>query len=204
MVSFALVTLAVAATVRALPEITPIVRENTCSNWPFYRQFSSVAGPWTLFASSTGTDIDNNKASYVTFSDTSLAAGWLSISSRNDTATPQVQCQAFGSSDMLAVNIGGRFEPLSVSAYTYHNYDGLIFARTVTRGAPIQPHWHFFANGTRQPGTFLGWNNQTTWAFRRLEDANSFRVRLLFAGTPGLVDGEFAGFLRAGFAELDD
>lgn len=74
-----LVALAAAATVQATPDVEVVPKELTCSNWPFYRQTASVAGPFTLFADSTGTEIDGNRASYVTISDTSIAAGWVCI-----------------------------------------------------------------------------------------------------------------------------
>lgn len=76
-----LVALAAAATVRAIPDVEVVPKENKCSNWPFYRQMSSVAGPFTLFAASTGTEIDGNRATYVTISDTTIAAGWVYIGS---------------------------------------------------------------------------------------------------------------------------
>ncbi|KAL7628508.1 hypothetical protein AAE478_000023 [Parahypoxylon ruwenzoriense] len=196
---------AAVAIVQALPEVTAVPKENICSNWPFYRQMSSVAGPLTIFADSTGTEIDGNKATYVSISDTTVASAWLAISRQKAVAVPQIQCQAFGHADMLAVNMGGGvYQPLSLSEYFYHQYDGLIFVKTVTRGAPIEPHWHYYANGTRQAGTFLGWNNQTTWAFLLDDASGKYRIRLLTDTAQNLLDGEFTGFVRAGDPSLSD
>ncbi|KAI1477751.1 hypothetical protein K445DRAFT_26485 [Daldinia sp. EC12] len=199
-----LLTVVVATAVSALPDITVTPKENRCSNWPFFRQMSSVAGPFNIFADSTGKDIDGHKASYTTISDVSIASAWLGISSIKDAAVPQIQCQAFGSAEMLAVNVDGQYQPLSISEYFYHQYDGLIFVKTVTRGAPIEPHWHYYPNGTRQDGTFLGWNNFTTWAYLLDEKSQKYRIRLLTDTSQKLVDGEFTGFVRAGFPDLSD
>ncbi|KAI1799627.1 hypothetical protein F4811DRAFT_90124 [Daldinia bambusicola] len=199
-----LLTLSVAVAVSAIPDVTVVPKENKCSNWPFFRQMSSVAGPWNIFAESTGKEIDGYKATYTTISDKTVASAWLGISNIKDVATPQIQCQAFGSAEMLAVRVDGQYQPLSISEYIYHQYDGLIFVQTVAKGAPIEPHWHYYPNGTRQDGTFLGWNNFTTWAYLLNEESRSYRVRLLTDTSTGLVDGEFTGFLRAGFPGLSD
>ncbi|XXG93782.1 hypothetical protein Hte_000031 [Hypoxylon texense] len=199
-----LVTLAAAATVRAIPDVEVVPKGNTCSNWPFFRQMSSVAGPFTLFADSTGTEIDGNRASYVTISETTIAAGWVGITGQQGVAVPQVQCQVFGSAEMLAMNVNGQFQPLSISEYIYHEYDGLVFVKNVARGAPIEPHWHYYPNGTRQDGTFLGWNNFTTWAYLLDQQSNKYRIRLLTDSAQKLYDGEFTGFVRAGDPSLSD
>ncbi|KAI1412500.1 hypothetical protein F5Y13DRAFT_190095 [Hypoxylon sp. FL1857] len=196
--------LSVAAVVKGLPDVDVVPKENKCSNWPFFRQMSSVAGPFTIFADSTGTDIDGNKASYVTISDASVAAAWVGIASQKGVAVPQVQCQAFGSAEMLAMNLNGQYQPLSISEYFYHEYDGLIFVKTVPTGAPIEPHWHYYKNGTRLPGTFLGWNNFTTWAYLLDDSSNKYRIRLLTDSAQKLYDGEFTGFVRAGDPSLSD
>ncbi|KAI1098436.1 hypothetical protein F4804DRAFT_125571 [Jackrogersella minutella] len=199
-----LLTLSVAAAVRALPNITVVPKELSCSNWPFFRQTNSVAGPFAIFADSTGTDIDGNKATYITMSEADVAAGWVSIVPETGAAVPQVQCQAFGSSEMLAMNLNGAYQPLSISEFFYHEYDGLIFIKNVPTGAPIEPHWHYFSNGTRQDGTFLGWNNFTTWAYLLDTASNHYRVRLLTDSAQTLYDGEFTGFVRAGDPSLSD
>lgn len=73
-----LLTLAAAVTaVGAIPDIEVVPKGNSCSNWPFYRQMSSVAGPFTLFADSTGTEIDGNKALSVNIADATVASGWV-------------------------------------------------------------------------------------------------------------------------------
>ncbi|KAJ2990412.1 hypothetical protein NUW58_g2962 [Xylaria curta] len=136
-----LITLAAAVAVSAVPEVTVVPKALTCSNFPFFRQLSSVAGPFSIFAESTGNEtIDGNRATYVTISDPTLATAWI-------------QCQAFGAAEMLAVKVDNNYQPLSISKYIYHEYDGLAFVKTVAPGAPIQPHWHYYANGTRQAGS---------------------------------------------------
>ncbi|KAI1370934.1 hypothetical protein F4677DRAFT_457493 [Hypoxylon crocopeplum] len=199
-----LLTLTVAAAVQAIPDIEVVPKELTCSNWPFFHQMSSVAGPFSIFADSTGTDIDGNRGTYATTSETTIAAGWVGITSQTGTAVPQVQCQVFGSAEMLAMNLNGQFQPLSISEYIYHEYDGLVFVKNVARGAPIQPHWHYYPNGTRQAGTFLGWNNFTTWAYLLDSQSNKYRIRLLTDSAQTLYDGEFTGFVRAGDPSLSD
>ncbi|KAI2776218.1 hypothetical protein F4815DRAFT_362588 [Daldinia loculata] len=199
-----LLTLSVATAISAIPDVTVVPKELSCSNWPFFRQTSSVAGPFNIFADSTGKDIDGYKASYTTISDVTIASAWLGISNIKDVAVPQIQCQAFGSAEMLAVSLNGQFQPLSISEYIYHEYDGLIFAKTVARGAPIEPHWHYYPNGTRQDGTFLGWNNFTTWAYLLDEASQKYRIRLLTDTSQKLLDGEFTGFVRAGFPGLSN
>ncbi|KAI0385687.1 hypothetical protein F5Y04DRAFT_244456 [Hypomontagnella monticulosa] len=200
-----LLTLAAAASaVSAIPDITVVPKENSCSNWPFFRQMSSVAGPFSIFADSTGTEIDGNKATYVNIADTTVAASWVAISNQKGTAVPLVQCQAFGSSEMLAMNQNGVYQPLSISKYFYHEYDGLVFVKTITVGAEIQPHWHYYPNGTRQEGTFLGWNNYTTWAYLLDSQSGQYRIRLMMDQAQKLFTGEFAGFVRAGDPSLPD
>ncbi|GAW16132.1 hypothetical protein ANO14919_055550 [Xylariales sp. No.14919] len=196
--------LAAAAAVSAVPEVTVVPKELKCSNFPFYRQFSSVAGPFSIFADSTGTEIDGNKGTYTTISEVDIATGWFGIYPQKGYATPQVQCQAFGAAEMLAVNVDGNYQPLSISEYIYHEYDGLMFVKTVAPGAPIQPHWHYYANGTRQAGTFLGWNNSTTWAYLLDSQSQHYRIRLLTDAAQKLYEGEFAGFVRVGDPSLSD
>ncbi|KAI0175479.1 hypothetical protein GGR52DRAFT_536880 [Hypoxylon sp. FL1284] len=196
--------LAAAVGVQAIPDVQVVPKENSCSNWPFYHQMSSVAGPFSLFADSTGTDIDGNKASYATISETTIAAAWVGIYNQPGAAAPLVQCQAFGSAEMLAMKLDDAFQPLSISEHTYHEYDGLMFAKTITRGEPIEPHWHYYPNGTRQDGTFLGWNNFTTWAYLLDEQTSKYRVRLMTDSAQKLNEGEFAGFVRAGDPSLSD
>ncbi|KAI1088247.1 hypothetical protein F5B19DRAFT_25235 [Rostrohypoxylon terebratum] len=196
-------TAAVAAT--ALPDVTVVPKELACSNWPFYRQLNSVAGPFTLFADSTGNaTIDGNKATYITIDDPTIASGWIGITPQKGVAVPYFQCQAFGSSEMLAVNYNGAYQPLSISEYFYHEYDGLIFMKTTAKGAPIEPHWHYYPNGTRQAGTFLGFNNFTTWAYLLDSTSGKYRVRLLTDTSTPLIDGEFTGFVRAGDPSVSD
>ncbi|KAI0400179.1 hypothetical protein F4802DRAFT_506667 [Xylaria palmicola] len=197
-------TLAGAAIVGAIPDITVVPKDLKCSNFPFFRQASSVAGPFSIFADSTGKGIDGNKATYVTISDPTIAAGWVGMYPETGYAAPLVQCQAFGAAEMLAVSIGGNYQPLSISEYIYHEYDGLAFVKTVAPGAPIQPHWHYYANGTRQAGTFLGWNNSTTWAYLFDSTSQRYRIRLLTDAAQKLYDGEFAGFVRVGDPSLPD
>ncbi|KAI0842750.1 hypothetical protein F5Y06DRAFT_72582 [Hypoxylon sp. FL0890] len=197
-------TLSVAAIVKGLPDVEVVPKENTCSNYPFYRQMSSVAGPFTIFADWTGTDIDGNKATYVTMSETTVAAAWVGIASQKDAAVPQVQCQVFGSAEMLAMNLNGQYQPLSISEYIYQEYDGLVFVENVAKGAPIEPHWHYYPNGTRMAGTFLGWNNFTTWAYLLDQSSNDYRIRLLTDSAQQLYDGEFTGFVRVGYPGLSD
>jgi hypothetical protein len=64
---------------------------------------------------------------------------------------------------------------------TDHEHDEFAFVKPVAPGLPIEPHWHYYLNGTRQEGTFLGWSNFTTWAY--LLDSQSQRpkygIRLL-------------------------
>ncbi|KAI2464952.1 hypothetical protein F4781DRAFT_425141 [Annulohypoxylon bovei var. microspora] len=200
-----LLALSAAAAVTALPNITVVPKELACSNWPFFRQQSSVAGPFTIFADSTGNaDLDGNKAVYITISDVTIASGWIGILPQKDAAVPQIQCQAFGSAEMLAVNYNGAYQPLSISEYIYHEYDGLIFFKTVAKGAPIEPHWHYYPNGTRQAGTFLGFNNSTTWAYLLDSSSGKYRIRLLTDTSKPLFDGEFTGFVRAGDPSLSD
>jgi hypothetical protein len=69
-------------------------------------------------------------------------------------AAPRVQCQAFGAAEMLAMNRDSVYQPLSISEYIYHGYDGLAFVKTVAPGAPIEPYWHYYLNGTRQVSIF--------------------------------------------------
>lgn len=128
----------------------------------------------------------------------------VGITPQAGAAVPQVQCQAFGSAEMLAMNVDGQYQPLSVSEHIYHEYDGLALVQTVARGAPIEPHWHYYANGTRQDGTFLGWDNFTTWAYRLDQQSSMYRIRLLTDSAQTLDDGEFAGFVRAGDPSLPD
>ncbi|KAI1390388.1 uncharacterized protein F4822DRAFT_234993 [Hypoxylon trugodes] len=198
-----LITLSAAATVAALPNITVVPKENRCSNWPFFRQYESVAGPFAIFADSTGKDIDGNKASYQTTKEVTIASAWLSIANQKDVAVPRIQCQVFGSAEMLAMSVDSQYQPLSISEYIYHEYDGLIFIKSVAKGAPIEPHWHYYPNGTRQAGTFLGWNNFTTWAYLLDETSGQYRVRLL-TDSQTLYDGEFTGFVRAGDPSTSD
>ncbi|KAI1205288.1 uncharacterized protein F4807DRAFT_443469 [Annulohypoxylon truncatum] len=198
-----LLTLSAATAATALPNITVVPKELTCSNWPFFHQQSSVAGPFTIFADSTGNaDLDGNKATYITIDEPTIASGWIGITPQKEVAVPYIQCQAFGSAEMLAVNYNGAYQPLSISEYTYHEYDGLIFMKTVTRGAPIEPHWHYYANGTRQAGTFLGFNNSTTWAYLLDSTSGKYRIRLLTDLSKPLIDREFTGFVRAGDPSL--
>ncbi|KAI8626638.1 hypothetical protein F5Y19DRAFT_478290 [Xylariaceae sp. FL1651] len=199
---FTILALTAAAAVSAIPEVTVVPKENTCSNWPFFRQTASIAGPFSIFADSTGTAIDGNRGSYVTISDPSIATGRAVIASQPGAAASQVQCQAFGAAEMLAMNVDGAYQPLSISEYIYHQYDGLVFVKTVARGAPIEPHWHYYPNGTRQDGTFLGWNNFTTWAYLLDSQSPLYSVRLLTDTAQTLRDGEFAGFIRAGDPSL--
>ncbi|KAI3324787.1 hypothetical protein HD806DRAFT_55449 [Xylariaceae sp. AK1471] len=198
------ITFAVAATVSAIPDITVVPRENKCSNWPFFRQTASVAGPLSIFADSTERDIDGNKATYVTLSDPTIATGWVGIYPQQGYAAPQVQCQAFGAAEMLAMSVNSVYQPLSISEYIYHEYDGLAFVKTVAPGAPIEPHWHYYPNGTRQAGTFLGWSNYTTWAYLFDNTSQRYRIRLMTDGAQNLNSGEFAGFVRAGDPSLSD
>lgn len=132
-----------------------------------------------------------------------LSAGSASTPTPDTPLHRQVQCQAFGASEMLAVNVDGHYEPLSISEYIYHQFDGLALVKTVAPGAPIQPHWHYYANGTRQAGTFLGWNNFTTWAYLLDTQSQRYRIRLL-TDDQQLYDGEFTGFVRVGFPGLSD
>lgn len=76
----------------------------------------------------------------------------------------------------------------------------LLHGPNPTSAAP-EPYSHHFDNGTRHWGTFLGYRNVTTWAFRRVYDTTgfaSYRIRLLVAGHAPLQEDEFAGFIRAG------
>ncbi|KAF2969680.1 hypothetical protein GQX73_g3911 [Xylaria multiplex] len=208
-------SLAAAVAASALPEVTVVQKELKCSNFPSFQQDLSVAGPFRIFADSTGTpEIDNNNAAYVTISDPTIAAGQISIFSKKGYATPRAQCQAFGAAEMLAVYIDGNFQPLSISEYISDEYDGQVFVKTVAPGAPIQPHWHYYANGTRQEGSkyptmfstrkwllpygiskaFIGWNNFTTWAYLFDTQTQGYRIRLLTDTAQTLYDGEFVGF----------
>ncbi|KAI0538761.1 hypothetical protein GGR58DRAFT_284537 [Xylaria digitata] len=130
-------SLAAAVAVSALPEVTVVQKELKCSNFPSFQQDLSVAGPFRIFADSTGTQLDNTNSVYVTISDPTIAAGQISIFSKKGYATPQAQCQAFGAAEMLAVYIDGNYQPLSISEYISDEYDGLVFVKTVAPGAPI-------------------------------------------------------------------
>ncbi|KAI0104069.1 hypothetical protein F4776DRAFT_668831 [Hypoxylon sp. NC0597] len=196
--------LSVVAAVTGLPDVEVVRKEPTCSNFPFFRQTNSVAGPFTIFADSTGTDIDGNRASYTTISDASVAAAWLGIAARSDVAVPLIQCQVFGSAEMLAISLNGQYQPMSVTEYFYPEYNGLVLVKNVPRGAPIEPHWHYYPNGTRMAGTFLGWNNSTTWAYLLDTNSNKYRIRLLTDSAQQLYDGEFTGFVRVGDPSLSD
>ncbi|KAI1134076.1 hypothetical protein F5Y05DRAFT_247744 [Hypoxylon sp. FL0543] len=196
-------TLSVAAIVNGLPDVQVVPKVNSCSNYPFFRQMSSVAGPFTIFPDWTGTDIDGNRGTYVTLSDASVAAAWFGIASQKDVAVPRVQCQVFGSAEMLAMDLNGEYQPLSISEYFYPEYQGLVLVKNVPKGAPIEPHWHYYSNGTRMAGTFLGWNNFTTWAYLLDQTSNKYRIRLLTDSTQ-LYDTEFTGFLRVGDPSLSD
>ncbi|KAI0020860.1 hypothetical protein F4780DRAFT_315127 [Xylariomycetidae sp. FL0641] len=200
-----LLSLAAAAAVGALPNVTVVPKENVCSNWPFYRGYMDLAGPLYIFPESTGTEIDGCKGATVEISEVTVAKGWLGIYPVKDAAEYPVQCQAFGSAEMLAVQTADAgYVPLSISEYIYHEYDGLIFVDTVTVGAPIEPHWHYYANGTRQDGTYIGWNNHTTWAYRLDEASGHYAMRLLTDDDQTLYENEFLGFARAGLPGYPD
>jgi hypothetical protein len=94
---------------------------------------------------------------------------------------------------MLAMSRGDYFQPLAVS----QTYGLLIVNPTATTEWPLEPHWHYFANGTRQPGTFVGWNNYTTWAFLQGNMFKAHRIRLLTDPAQALRPLEIAGFITA-------
>lgn len=81
---------------------------------------------------------------------------------------------------------------------------GLPEAATI----PIEPYYHYYANGTQQPGLFLGSHNVTTWGIKYYEaDSGSYGdpywlIRLLGPGSEDpitgqpLDDGEYETFIR--------
>jgi hypothetical protein len=64
-----ILALVAAATVQAIPEVTAVQQENTCSNWP--------SGLFGLTGDSTGTTIDGAKGFFQVINDPPLADGYV-------------------------------------------------------------------------------------------------------------------------------
>ncbi|PMD46797.1 hypothetical protein L207DRAFT_524149 [Hyaloscypha variabilis F] len=167
----------------ALPNITAIpLGLNTCSGYPSsFPTNGANADAFIFLPTLVDNPLLNNLPTYIT-SNTLVVA-------LTNTTSPSVFCCDHG---------GAVLSALGDQTLLFPAGSRMMELEYLTSGVEgVQPETYVHEiGGVRQEGTFLGRANVTTWAFGRLADEGSWRVRLMGSGAEELQDGEVEGFLR--------
>lgn len=186
-----------------LPQITAVQKPRTCSSYPTYNAETLEATEFSFYADSTEEPIAEFAGTVLTsVNNEDQAVAQIGIAVRPDLAKSVTKCFPDGGEEGLRVRAYGDWRRLTIAGYADANY--ILVAQGPIAHYPMTPYSHFYANGTQQPGTFIGnHRGSTTWAFKKAETTckdpiDQYRVRLLETADSQLVEGEFRGFLRAG------
>ncbi|KAF2004782.1 hypothetical protein P154DRAFT_586440 [Amniculicola lignicola CBS 123094] len=205
----------------ALPGVVAKPLPKGCSSYPGYDKNSDIAGPWTLKSTNTDNPTIENHGNTAVFSLSynspidqypTLRRGYITFSVKDNQALTPLQCSN-GTLNVRGATTYNQdhfatdyvWTPLTLSPAKYDA--GLMWK--VPDGEPVKLFEHYFTNGTKQNGYFLGgYENSTTWGFTYLpRDQGSsgwdyFYIRLLGPNSADPVTGsalganETKGFVR--------
>ncbi|KAI6355096.1 hypothetical protein MCOR25_008347 [Pyricularia grisea] len=187
---------------RALPQVSAVAKPRACSSYPTFNSATGEATEFIFYADSTEEPVLSGAGTVVgNLANTNLAIARIGIAVRQDLAKSVTKCFPDGGEEGLRTRTHGDWRRLTLSGSDDENI--ILVGQGPVAHRPLTPHDHFFANGTQQPGVFMGDQGSTTWAFSR-KNANAcqsfdqYEIRLLKSADSPLKDGEFRGFVRAG------
>jgi len=181
----------------ALPNVTAIpLSPGTCTGFPSGFPGASDSADSFLFVP---TQVDNpainNLPTYIT--------GNTLVVALQNTTTADIFCCDHGGAVLSALGDKILLFPtqsptnmnqmMTLESMAYTSYATGVTGPESSGSKPLA--YSHVLNGVKQNGVFLGRDNFTTWAFGRLADDRSWRVRLMTAEAEELQSGEVLGFL---------
>ncbi|KAI6432713.1 hypothetical protein MCOR21_003206 [Pyricularia oryzae] len=186
---------------RALPQVSAVAKPRACSSYPTFDPATGEATEFIFYADSTEEPVAPFAGSMVgKLANPNLAIARIGIAVRGDLAKVVTKCFPDGGEEGLRTRTHGDWRRLTLAGGEDENI--ILIGQGPVAHRPLTPHDHFFANGTQQPGVFMGDNGSTTWAFSRKDASASepfdqYEIRLLKSADSPLRNGEFRGFVRA-------
>jgi hypothetical protein len=187
-----------------------------CGAMPAFNNDTKTAGPWSIQAVSTDSEIEDHTAVAI-FSRGATSIRWgyvcpsrttiFQISSTDVHLQFSINDAAGVATNPLKCDVGGTIKgwvPTGVGGYTWealavpmsYPYDAPLMYFVPGEAARLYLH---YVNGEEQRGAFVGAAGVTTWGFKETTDTEFgtyWYARLLVPGGEQLAEGEVTGFLK--------